>query len=78
MRVQSRSQSELESEIGRERDSEKESAGMPPPPPHAPPLTPTSIKVSRFLKSILLEHTPLLACFGFMTCQKWLVSGKIN
>jgi hypothetical protein len=41
-------------------------------------LTPTSIKFNRFLKLILLEHKPLLACFGFMASQKWLVSGKIN
>ena len=43
-----------------------------------PGLTPTSIKFNRFLKSILLEHKPLLACFGFVTSPKWLVSGKIN
>ena len=27
---------------------------------------------------ILLEHNPLLACFGFVKSQKWLVSRKIN
>ena len=43
-----------------------------------PLLTPTSIKFNRFLKLIVLEHTPFLACFGFMTSQKWLVSGEIN
>ena len=43
-----------------------------------PDLTPTSIKFNRFLKLILLEYKPLLACFGFVTGQKWLVSGKIN
>ena len=43
-----------------------------------PYLTPTSIKFNRFRKLILLEHKPLLACFGFMTSQKWLVLGKIN
>ena len=41
-------------------------------------LTPESIKFNRFLKLILLEHKPLLACFGFVTRQKWLVSVKIN
>ena len=41
-------------------------------------LTPTSIKFNRFLKFILLEHKPLLACFGFETSQKWLVSVKVN
>ena len=41
-------------------------------------LTPTSIKFNRFLKSILLEHKPLLACFGCVTSPEWLVSGKIN
>ena len=41
-------------------------------------LTPESITFNRFLKLILLEHKPLLACFGFVTRQKWLVSGKIN
>ena len=41
-------------------------------------LSPTSIKFNRFLKLILIEHKPLLACFGFMTSQKWLVSGNIN
>ena len=40
--------------------------------------TPTSIKFNRFLKFILLEHKPLLACFGFVTSQKGLVSVKIN
>ena len=37
-----------------------------------------SIKFNRFLKLILLEHKPLLACFGFLTRQKWLVSREIN
>ena len=41
-------------------------------------LTPESIKFNRFLKLIPLEHKPLLACFGFVTRQKWLVSRKIN
>ena len=41
-------------------------------------LTPASIKFNSFLKSILLENKPLLACFGFVTRQKWLVSTKIN
>ena len=41
-------------------------------------LTPTSIKFDRFLKLILVERQPLLACFGFVTRQKWLVSTKIN
>ena len=41
-------------------------------------LTPTSIKFNRFLKLIILGHKPLLACFGSMTSQKQLVSGKIN
>ena len=41
-------------------------------------LTPTSIKFNRFLKLILIDHMPFLACFGFMTSQKWLVSVKIN
>ena len=41
-------------------------------------LTPTSIKFDRFLKLILLEHKPLLACFSFVTRQKWLISKKIN
>ena len=41
-------------------------------------LTPTSIKFNSFLKFILLEHKPLSACFGFVTSQKWLVSGEIN
>jgi len=27
---------------------------------------------------IFLENKPLLACFGFVTSQKWLVSKKIN
>ena len=31
-----------------------------------------------FLKLIMLEYKPLLACFGFVTSQKWLVSGEIN
>ena len=43
-----------------------------------PLLTPESIKFNRFLKLILLEHKPLLACFGFLRRQKWLVSRKIN
>jgi len=30
------------------------------------------------LKLILLENKPLLACFGFVTSQKWLVSIKMN
>ena len=41
-------------------------------------LTPTSIKSNRLLKLILLENKPLLACFGFVTRQKWLVSTKID
>ena len=41
-------------------------------------LTPKSTKFYRFLQLILLEHKPLLACFGFMTSQKWLVSRIIN
>ena len=41
-------------------------------------LTPTWIRFNRFLKLILLEHKPLLACFGLVTIQKWLVSEKIN
>ena len=40
--------------------------------------TPQSIKFNRFLKLILLEHKPLLACFGFVTRQKWFVSKQIN
>ena len=43
-----------------------------------PSSAPTSIKFNRFLKLILLEHKPLLACFGFVTRQKWLVSRKVN
>ena len=39
-------------------------------PPH---LTPTSIKFNYFLKLIILEHKPLLTCFGFVKSQKWLV-----
>ena len=41
-------------------------------------LTPKSIKFNRFLKLSLLEYQPPLACFGFVTSQKWLVSGKIS
>ena len=41
-------------------------------------LTPTSIKFNRFLKMIFHENKPLLACFGFVTSQKWLVSRRIN
>ena len=41
-------------------------------------LTPTSIGNNYFLKSILLERTPLLTRFGFVTRQKWLVSRRIN
>jgi len=41
-------------------------------------LTPESIKLNRFLKLILLEHKPCLACFGFVTRQKWLASRNIN
>ena len=41
-------------------------------------LSPESIEFNRFLKLILLEHTPLLACFGFVTRQKWRVSIKIS
>jgi len=41
-------------------------------------LTPELIKFNRFIKLILIEHKPLLACFGFVTSQKWLVSGKIS
>ena len=36
-----------------------------------PVSAPTSIKFNRFIKLILLEHKPLLACFGFATRQKW-------
>ena len=43
-----------------------------------PSLTPESIQFNRFLKLIVLEHKPLLACFGFVTRQKWLVSVKLN
>ena len=49
--------------------------------PHYPNrtlLTPISIEFNRFIKLILLEHKPLLACFGFVTSQKWLVSRKIS
>jgi hypothetical protein len=41
-------------------------------PVSEPLLTPISIKNNRFLKLILLEQTPLLTCFGFVTRQKWL------
>ena len=41
-------------------------------------LTPIAIKNNTFLKLILLEHTPLLTCFGFVTRHKWLVSRIIN
>jgi hypothetical protein len=41
-------------------------------------LTPIWIKNKPFLKVILLEQTPLLTCFGFVTRQKWLVSRRIN
>ena len=41
-------------------------------------LTPISIKNNPFLKLIILEQTPLLTCFGFVTRQKWLVSRRIN
>ena len=41
-------------------------------------LTPTSIKFNRFVKLILIKPKPLLACFGFVTRQKWLVSRKFN
>ena len=41
-------------------------------------LTPIPIKNNPFLKLILLEQTPLLTCFGFVTSQKWLVSRRIN
>ena len=41
-------------------------------------LTPISIKKNPFLKLILLEQTPLLTCFGFVTRKKWLVSRRIN
>ena len=41
-------------------------------------LTPISIRNDRFLKLILLEQTPLLTCFGFVTRQKRLVSRRIN
>ena len=41
-------------------------------------LTPTSIEFNRFLKLILLEHKPLLTCFGFVASPEWLVSGKIS
>ena len=41
-------------------------------------LTPESIKSNRFRKLILLEHKPLLACIGFVTRQKWLVSTNLN
>ena len=40
--------------------------------------TPQSIKSNRFLKLILLEHKPLLTCFGFVRRQKWLVSTEFN
>ena len=30
------------------------------------------------LELILLEQTPLLTCFGFVTLQKWRVSRRIN
>ena len=41
-------------------------------------LTPTLIKFNRFLKLILIERKPLLACFGFLKRQKWLVATKID
>jgi hypothetical protein len=41
-------------------------------------LTPTSIKFNRFVKLILFEPKPLLACSGLVTSQKWLVSRKFN
>ena len=41
-------------------------------------LTPESIQFNHFLRLILLEHKPLWACFGLVTRQRWLVSGKIN
>jgi hypothetical protein len=37
---------------------------------------PESIKFNSSLKLTLLEHKPLLACFGFVTRQKYLVSRK--
>ena len=43
---------------------------------YSPLLTP--IEFSRFLELIFLEHEPLLACFSFVICQKWLVSRNIN
>ena len=41
-------------------------------------LTPISIKNNPFLKLILIEQTPLLTCFGFVTRQKWLVLRRFN
>jgi hypothetical protein len=48
-------------------------------PHHAcPGLTPISIKNNPFLELIILEQTPLVTCFGFVTRQTWLVSRRIN
>ena len=41
-------------------------------------LTPEAIYNYCFLQLILYEHTPLLASFGFVKHQKWLVSININ
>jgi hypothetical protein len=41
-------------------------------------LTLESIQFNHFLKLILLEHKLLLACFGFVARQTWIVSRKIN
>ena len=41
-------------------------------------VTPISIENNHFLKLILLEQSPLLTCFGFVTRQKWLDSRRIN
>jgi hypothetical protein len=49
-------------------------------PANAGPLhsTSTSNKHNTFLKLILLENKPVLACLGFETRQEWLVSRRIN
>ena len=39
-------------------------------------LTPISISKYHFLKSILLEHTPLLACFVLLYVQSCFFSGE--
>ena len=41
-------------------------------------LTPISIQRYYFLKLILLEHTPLLACFVFVVRPKVLLVRRIN